>query len=307
MIDFLATSHHYAEHLRPIYWSLPHNVRGEWITGRPNLRELASREYPVCVSASGDLALVRRVGRQAVFCEHGAGQSYSSEHPSYAGGRGRENVILFLVPGPHPARRNREAWPGVPVVEIGCPKLDTYHLRPPVRENGLVCLSWHWDCKVCPETRTAWREFKPALRELAASDIKLVGHGHPRILKVIKWYYQRLGIEIFPSFRTVLERCNVYVCDNSSTIFEFASTGRPVVLLNSSRYRRNVSHGLRFWDASDVGLQCNNPNELISVIRKALEDPPEVAERRREAIRSVYTYTDGRAAERAAQAIMEVI
>jgi hypothetical protein len=58
------------------------------------------------------------------------------------------------------------------------------------------------------------------------------------------------------SLREVQRRAAVYVCDNSSSMYEFAATGRPVVVLDLPEgrikgigYRRNINHGLRFWDA----------------------------------------------------------
>ena len=55
-------------------------------------------------------------------------------------------------------------------------------------------------------------------------------------------------------FDEVMERSTLYICDNSSTLYEFASTGRPVVVLNAPWFRRDIEHGLRFWEHADVGV-----------------------------------------------------
>ena len=113
---------------------------------------------------------------------------------------------------------------------------------------------------------------------------------------------QRHGIEHVATFDEVCRRADVYVCDNSSTIFEFASTGRPVVLLNSPQYRKRIHHGLRFWDAASVGVQVDTAAELPDAIQRALHE--DHSAEREAALDIVYAYrTD--AAQRAADAIME--
>jgi CDP-glycerol glycerophosphotransferase (TagB/SpsB family) len=59
------------------------------------------------------------------------------------------------------------------------------------------------------------------------------------------------------------------VCDTSSTIYEFASLDRPVIVLNSPLYRKDIKHGLRFWD-NIPGIMIDNPWELPSAIDEAV-------------------------------------
>jgi UDP-N-acetylglucosamine:LPS N-acetylglucosamine transferase len=96
----------------------------------------------------------------------------------------------------------------------------------------------------------------------------------------------------------------VYVCDNSSTIYEFAATGRPVVVLNGPHYRRDVHHGLRFWDAADVGIQVDHPRDLPDAIEEALRDPEPRRRAREAALGIVYAHRTG-AAQRAAAALTD--
>jgi UDP-N-acetylglucosamine:LPS N-acetylglucosamine transferase len=102
----------------------------------------------------------------------------------------------------------------------------------------------------------------------------VLGHGHPRIMERLLPIYDALDIEPVYDFEEVLERADCYVCDNSSTMFEFASTGRPVVVLNPPWYRREVNHGLRFWEAAGVGVNCDRPQDLAGAVATALQDPP---------------------------------
>ena len=103
----------------------------------------------------------------------------------------------------------------------------------------------------------------------------------------------------------MLDRADLLVGDNTSALYEFASTGRPVVVMNAPQYRRDVHHGLRFWDYPP-GLQVDRPEQLADTIARALSDPEPARAVRAAAVAETYAYTDGRAAERAVAAIDEV-
>ena len=133
----------------------------------------------------------------------------------------------------------------------------------------------------------------------------MIGHGHPRAWPTLKIVYDHWGIEKVRSFDHVMSRADCYVVDNSSTLYEFAATGRPVVVLNCPRYRRDVHHGLRFWDHIP-GIQCDSPEDLPGAIELALEDPPELREIREEAVAAVYPQHDGHATDRAVEALLAV-
>lgn len=326
-IDFLATETHYFDHLEPIYKAVPDEYRGKFFIS-PKIYDYAKKSGleahiylgrrtfsgnigPIVTAASGDLNRANESGRMQIFCEHGAGQSYSSRHPSYAGGIGnRENVVLFLCPNEMAAARNRRYYPDVPAVAVGCPKLDEWHKKPvkPRSDPPVVAISFHWECFVCPETRSAYSWFKTALPTLAkCKEFTLIGHGHPRMIRRIEAEYKRLGIEVVRDFKEVLERADCYVIDNSSTLFEFASTGRPVVVMNAPWYRRNMHHGLRFWEYANIGINCDNPRNLIDSIKLALEDTSEQRQLRKQAIDAIYPIHDGAAAQKAVEAILKVV
>jgi len=329
MIDALAYEPHFVDHLAPVWLALPARERGRFITD-PSLVERArslgveadGRAAPKPVPANpvpsmdGDVALVasygdikkgRRMGYGPfVFLEHGIGQSYggdphSAAHPSYSGGGDRADVILNLVPNEHAAARWRTTYPRTRTEVVGCPKLDTL----PDREPGelVVAVSFHFPCNITVETRPAISRYLSALPALAER-FTVVGHGHPRYYGLER-AYERLRIPYVATFADVCRQADVYVCDNSSTLYEFAATGRPVVVLNHPTYRRNVQHGLRFWEAADVGVQVDHPSGLIAAVERALEDPPEVRANREAALDIVYARRSG-AAQRAALAILSI-
>jgi CDP-glycerol glycerophosphotransferase (TagB/SpsB family) len=178
--------------------------------------------------------------------------------------------------------------------------------KPPV-----VAVSFHWDCHVSPETRSAFSQFCSQVGRLVKDDsIRVIGHGHPRILGsaaapmgLARWY-ARAGIEVVYSFEEVCQRADLYVNDASSTLFEFASTGRPVVVMNPDWYRREIHHGLRFWEASTVGVNVGPKGSQREAIAAALADPPAQQAAREAALDLVYAYRSG-GAERAAAVLVD--
>jgi len=169
-----------------------------------------------------------------------------------------------------------------------------------------VAVTFHWECGLVPETRSAWSHYDRVLPHLAADPRwQLLGHGHPRLWGTIRRRWAQLGVEHTPELDDVLDRADLLVGDNTSALFEFASTGRPVVVVNAPWYRRDVEHGLRFW-SHPPGLQVDRPEQLADTIARALADPPAARRIRAAAVAETYAATDGRAAHRAAEAIKEL-
>ncbi len=317
MIDAAAGQEHFADHILPIWLALPEAERGTFYApsvrpGVPNMVRPAippKSRRPILVASAGDMKRAHNIGRPIALMEHGCGQSFGGDpkadrFSSYAGHAHRDPVSMFLHPGNHPAGRDRARYPKARVEVVGCAKLD----KLPKREgtpDQVVCVSFHWNCMITAETEPAYRAFQDHVRRLVkAPGITVIGHGHPREIRKLRNWYQRLGIETVPNFEDVCRRADVYVNDASSTLFEFASTGRPVVVLNSPRYRRNIDHGLRFWEASGVGVNVSTADDLEGAVRLALTDPPEQRAAREAALDLVYAYRTGGAA-RAAAALVD--
>lgn len=229
ILDVIGTRPHYLAHLLPVVEALrQHDVEVTVWTGgrRANQRGTRPglpprRPGPVLVASHDDGRAAD--GRPLVLMEHGAGQSYRGPfmHPAYAGGRDRvrDRVILFLCPGRVAADPNRVAYPLVPVVEVGCPKLDALHLNPPDPAGRTVAFAFHWDASpVAPEAGTAWRHFAPHLGDIAARldahGYRVVGHGHPRALHRYIPVYRAAGIEVVDE-ATVMGEAATLVWDNT--------------------------------------------------------------------------------------------
>jgi hypothetical protein len=163
-----------------------------------------------------------------------------------------------------------------------------------------------WDCKVAPETRSSFPEYQSAVKALALKNpgYRLLGHGHPLIIDRIAPYYKNFGIEVVRNFDDVVRLADVYVCDASSTQYEFTALDRPVVFLNSSLYRKKVNHGLRFWE-NICGIQVDHPWQLKESIRISLEEDP-FKEERLKTTELVYPYL-GSSVKRTVKVIKDFI
>jgi glycosyltransferase involved in cell wall biosynthesis len=266
---------------------------------------------PIVVASGNDLATASRTRRTIALFEHGASQAYTGvRNRSYAGGPGRAKASLFVCPNQRCADLNTATNPNIPCVVVGSPRVDV--LRRIERTPGptTVAIAFHWRCRVCPEAGTALDHYKQSLAglrvRLGVDGIELVGHGHPRAATELRRVYEAAGIEWVPSFEDVVARASVFVADNSSTIFEAAACDIPVVLLNCPQYRRDVGHGLRFWDEADVGVQVDGPGGLVDGIRAALTDPGEQHARRRRTTERVYPFA-GEGVVRAADALRALL
>ena len=340
-IDFFARRVHYVDHMAPVWRELSAEARGSFFVpesivdharrrgveavglkarGHDAMAVLppraASPLSAMVVCAYGDLSRAYGIDprRRFVFMEHGVGHGYSG-HPGYAGGKGkRAKVSLFLAPNEFVRSRTERALPGAKGVVIGTPKMDGWKDEDRrMKDEGassarekVVCISFHWNGeKIAPEAGNAFAHYKRALPELArCGEFKLIGHGHPRAMEYFAQIYEKMEIEVVRDFEAVMERADVYVNDISSTLYEFCVTGKPVVMLNAPWFRRNVTHGIRFWDYTDIGLQVDEPGQLKDVILRTLECPGAMKEERGKMIRELYPFLGG-SAKRAAEAVEE--
>lgn len=333
MIDAIAGEPHFLDHIAPVWSLLPAPVRGRFHVDPTLVERAAARGItavpldmdslrrtsqagpvhdgiPTLVASIGDIKIGRRLGHGPfVFLEHGAGQAYdlrNANDASYAGGPDRDDNEVFLVPNEYSASRWRRAYPRARVEVVGSPRLDGL----PQREPGpgpVVAVSFHGDWPRGAYGGTALHDGYAEVLPLLAARWPVIGHAHPgkgwgdRMARL----FARHGIEFVRDFDDVCRRADLYVCDNSSTIFEFASTGRPVVLMNARHWSRKAGPGLRFWDAAHVGLQVDRPEDLVGAVEISLGSPDgrtgrELKRRREHALRFVYAQRRGAATRAAA-------
>lgn len=300
MIDVAGRESQFREHLWPVYRALPDEIRGRWHGGQLDRSPL--RAEVTLVASWGDY---KRVQGRVLFLEHGVGTNYG-DHPSFPGGSGKDRVELFLNANHLSSAHNERTYPKAKHAVIGAPKMDEWAgYRHVPNDPPVVALAFAERNNGVPEGKSAHPHYTKALRELVRNaPVRFIGHGHPRSWAKWSRFWKMIRVEPVQDFREVLQRADVYCVDASSTAYEFASTGRPVVSLNAPWYRRDVHHGVRFWQYVP-GIQVDDPAHLPGAIMRALAGEGE--DLRREAVDAVHPIRDGTATKRAVKAILEVL
>lgn len=320
MIDFIASETHYVDHLAPIWVALPDTVRGSFIV--PDAASVHARSLGIrpVYEGNGDVLVgaswpdvANSHYRRTVLMEHGIGQTYQGLewNPHYAGGSTRAGVDLFLNPNGWVALLNQQANPGALHYTIGSPFVDMLrvNLKSASERAGSyhpVAVSFHYSGgDLCPEMGNAFSWIKDELPKVHER-FSLLGHAHPREWPYIRDWYVQHEIPAAWWFPVVASTASVYICDNSSTLYQFAALNKPVVVLNPPQYRREVRHGLRFWQYADVGHQVDTPSHLLQAVEWALEDEPAIADRRQAITAKLFPHA-GEGANRAVDALVSLL
>ncbi|MEE9178798.1 MAG: hypothetical protein V3U46_10260 [Acidimicrobiia bacterium] len=266
-IDAFASQPHYFDHLKPIWDAL--DAEGTLFVGpgagRPGERvaALMPNGVPTIVAGYPDLKRIR--GRPAIFVEHGIGENYGEYHSHYSGGSGRETIKLFLCPNEHVAEANRRY--AVPSVVVGSPWTESLPKRQiEVLERPKVVVSFHWDCRVFAQTKTALYHYQPFFSSWR--DLDIMGHAHPRIASRAERLFAAAGIGFIREFRDVVSWADVYAVDNSSTLFEAKAVGLDVVVLDAPHYPPEDT-GFRFWKYADIGPRIQTGDQLPEAVLQA--------------------------------------
>ena len=277
-VNVLTTQPQFWRHIKPIFEALPVELRGEIIGHEPSKVRRLPKDDVFLVGGAGSIDDAR--GARVIYVEHGAGQTYKGLKPRhaqhYSGGLHAPNVIGYICP----SQRVADAWKR-PAVVVGCPAVD--HLKRSSIADRVV-ITFHWDAPhVSPEARSARPHYVRHLHEIVqwvrstsfAQDV--LGHWHPRDAPRAKMIWERLGVEMEPDADTALQRARLVIADNTSFAYEAAHMGIHNISLNAPWYRRNVEHGLRFWEAPP-GHQVDDVDDLLSSACTSLLGDPRLTE-----------------------------
>lgn len=295
-ILFYASRPHFLDHLWPIYKEFElaesNDYEARLYLTQP-LEHYGERSTPLrlsldinygdvaVVSSSADAMTCRKTApsRPIIMMEHGVGITFP-KNQSYAGFTGiRAKVAMFLAPNQWIHDKTWVVLPKKPQAIVGTPKMDKWK-DPPKGNKCRICISFHWNgSAVAPEAGNALEYYVKHLSDYAKAvnriGYELVGHCHPRIVQEVKPHYKDAGIPFIDNFDEVMETCLLYINDCSSTLYE-AATIMPVIILNAPWFRRDIDFGIRFWKWTDIGFQCNHPDDLISLIDMQLHKDPNV-------------------------------
>jgi hypothetical protein len=244
-IHAVASTRQYRRHVEAVWKHLDPQLQGSFLTGRA---ATTKRLPPGDVVMVGGYFDIERAPQRIIYVEHGAGQAYAGEgkrHPCYHGAAHPARVIGYISP----SRRVADSW-GRPAYAAGCPALDwASHAVSP---RKVAAFTFHFEARsVAPEARSAREYWVEDLHNMVALlqsyGYEVIGTWHPRD-PVGHRIWRNIGIEGVQDPDEVLKRSQLVIADNSSLMFEAALLGRSVVALNAPWYRKDVEHGLRFWD-----------------------------------------------------------
>lgn len=255
-VCFTASQPHYVDHLHGIWGRLQVLGIDVHVHDLSLDGPLDDDGTPTVIAGHGDLKMIPG-SRPIALLSHGVDQTYVGvDHGAYAGGRDRERIGLFLCPSARSAAINAARYPTARHRLCGPTRLDPWFLGDLTRAHRagerrpVIGLAWHHDSTICPETRNAWPHYAPVIDRLVEQDrFSFVGHGHPRDRETWQAQYGSRGIEYVPNVDQFLGLIDLLAADNTSLLYEAAALGIPTLTLDAPWYRPDVNHGLRFWDA----------------------------------------------------------
>jgi hypothetical protein len=269
-IHALASLSHYKEHVEAIWKHLPDELRGEPRFGAGT----TSRGWhgtDDIVMVGGFYDIDRVPANRIIYVEHGAGQSYKGDtraagHPAYHGSKHHPDRVIAYI---SPRQGVADSW-DKPAFAAGAPVCDEYaHVALP--DIPVAAITFHWDAsRICPEAGSALEHYVEHLGDiydrLEEQGFIVVAHHHPRDVRLAAmWRHVRVKnppIDVVP-VHDVRRFASLLLCDNSSLMYEMSYLGRDVVALNAPWYRRDVEHGLRFWEWR--GPAVSGPEQLLAM------------------------------------------
>lgn len=282
LVNMLASARQYQEHLIPIWEGLDDSEKGEFAASFKALPDgdvwltAASRDFSNLMKRS------QPIRAKTYWMEHGTGlQGHRRRHLDEM-----DKATAILVPNDFTQLRLRDEGYAGKIHIAGTPKMDDLvTIHPP--GDGTVAVSFHWT-----GGGRNWFRYEEQLRELAKK-YRVLGHGHPRIWTKMINRWISIGIEPVMDFKEIVSRADVYLCDHSSTLFEWAALDRPVGILDRPGGQAMVySTGLLYDGHGDIGPHLT-PHTLITGVNDIFTTSDDYEWYRIASTQELYPYLGG--------------
>lgn len=204
---------------------------------------------------------------------------------------------------------------------VGMPKLDDFyngnlirndifekHGLDPNKKTVLYCPTCRDDINSLPIFAESFRQFDDTYNVI----VKLHPGYDPKLrddgIKWINLFNSMKNVYLAPFEDTMpfLYIADILITDLGSTMFEFATLDRPIILLN----RKDMRSGLGGFDPNgieqkfrDVGFEINDPQKLLQTVEYCLSNSLENSEKRRYYSEILFYKNDGLASKRAVDEI----
>jgi hypothetical protein len=238
----------------------------------------------------------------------------------------RENLQhLLLVPGElHKQQLKDSKSVFIPVEAVGYPKLDGL-FKPDVLDRDELFRVNNLDPSkklilFAPTFNIALSSIPilwTRIKELATPDTYLMIKLHGSTIPELTSGYMQIAAEnpnniLFVGDLDItpcLALADVMLSDVSSAFMEFALLDKPVVLFNNPNQAEYVNYDPNDIEYKwrDIGIQVNSLEGVKRAINKSLEHPEQLSERRQYYINKLGINLDGRASERVAQMMWELL
>lgn len=313
-VHALASLPHYAEHVEAIHKHLPDEIRGET---RYGARTTAKGWHDTgdIVMVGGFYDIDRVPTNRIIYVEHGAGQSYKGdararEHPAYHGTPHHPDRVIAYI---SPRQEVADSW-SKPAFAAGAPVCDIAARGEGKPSVPVAAITFHWNARrICPEAGSALEHYAEHLGDiydrLEEQGFIVIAHHHPRDMRLMMmWRHVRVRrppIDVVP-VADVRRYADLLICDNSSLMYEMCYLGRKVIALNSPDWRRDVWHGLRFWEWE--GTTVDDAGRLLTMDFEEEVKRPAFKNRRENATRAYdKPVSDGHDGERAAAWVTNLV
>lgn len=267
-----ATKPQYLEHLQPVFDALEEEEKSYHLEDADIVLTASALDFRTLTKLCPE--------KDLIYMEHGVGlQAHKPDTLKMMSNFASE----VWVPNTYTALELRSKGLRKNINIVGTPKLDQL-LQIPTPSDGVIAVSFHWT-----GFGQNYQQYRAKMLELSRH-YTVIGHSHPHLSTKMRLVWGKLGIEYVPEFSEVVKRASYYLCDHSSTIYEWAALDRPGLLLDRRDGQSLVfSTGLRYEHHGHVAASAG-PKNLREEVKAMILQPRMFQAARLDATKDLYPY-----------------